>query len=344
MATTTYTAQESRSVGTGAGPSAVSWAAIFAGALAAGTLSLLLFILGMGLGLSSMSIWSGKGADGDTVGWAAIAWIAFTQLASAGVGGYIAGRLRTRWQGLHTDEVYFRDTAHGFLSWALATMLMVALMGSVAGSAITGTAKAAGSVVSGAASVVGGAASSLGGAVGSAATAAASGVAGAAGAQAGQSGGSANGLGYWVNSLFRQGGLSEGQKEQLKSDASQLAQKARSASDVSQEVASIFAHSLQAGKLSEDDANYIASLIAQRTDMSVADAQKKVQQAFDEVQQQIEQAKQTAKQAQDKAMQAAETARKATAYSLMWLFVALLIGAFVGSLSATWGGRRRDLH
>ena len=79
--------------------SGVSWAAIFAGAMAAASLSLLLFILGTGLGLSSVSVWTGQGMDAGALGWTAVAWIAFTQLASAGVGGYLAGRLRTRWQG-----------------------------------------------------------------------------------------------------------------------------------------------------------------------------------------------------------------------------------------------------
>jgi len=340
MATTAY---EPRVPGdgtwaSGVDRSGVSWAAIFAGALAAAMLSLLLFILGIGLGLSSMSVWSGKGADGDTIGWTAVAWLAFTQLASAGVGGYIAGRLRTRWQGVHTDEVYFRDTAHGFLSWALGTLLMVALMGSVAGSAITGTVKAAGAVVSGAATVAGGAASAAGGAVGMVGTAAAS----AAGAHAGQAGSGSSGLGYWMDSLFRNGGLSDAQKDQIQSEASQAAEKARSAADVTQEVSGIFAHALQAGKLSEDDARYVAQLISSRTDLSTADAQQRVQQTFDQVQQQIEQVKQKAKEAEEQAKQAAETTRKAAAYSMLWLFVALLVGAFVGSLCATWGGRQRD--
>lgn len=128
MVATTYeagerlAAQERGFPGRTSGGSGVSWAAIFAGALAAGVLSLLLFLLGIGLGLSSVSVWSGKGADGDTIGWGAIVWLVITQLASAAVGGYLAGRLRTKWQGIHTDEVYFRDTAHGFLSWALATV------------------------------------------------------------------------------------------------------------------------------------------------------------------------------------------------------------------------------
>ncbi len=338
MVNTIYSADERAAAPSMASLSGVSWAAIFAGALAAAVLSLLLFILGIGLGLSSVSVWSSKGVDGDAVGWSAVAWIAFTQLASAGVGGYIAGRLRTRWQGIHTDEVYFRDTAHGFLSWGLATLLMVALMGSVIGSAVTGTAKAAGAVASGAASIAGGAAGAVGGVVQTAASSAA----GALGAKAGDDSNSSNGMGYWINSLFRTGGLSEDQKDQLKVDANQAVQKARSTADVTQEVTGIYVQALKNGKLSDDDSVYIAQLISQRTNLSTEEAQKKVEKSFQQVQEQIEKTKQAAKEAEEKAKQAAETARKATAYSMLWLFVALMIGAFVGSLCATWGGRSRD--
>ncbi|QNP50364.1 hypothetical protein H9K75_02240 [Diaphorobacter aerolatus] len=319
--------------------SAVSWAAIFAGALAAAVLSLLLFMLGIGLGLSSVSVWSGRGADGETIGWAAIVWLAFTQLASAGVGGYIAGRLRTKWQGVHTDEVYFRDTAHGFLAWAFATLLMVAVMGSIAGAAITGTVKAAGAVASGAAQVVGGAVGAAGNVVGGAASAAITGAAGVGAAKAGDEGSDLN---YWISSLLRNGGPTEQQKQELKDGAQEISRKTQSAADDAKEVSVIFAHSLQTGALSDTDAKYVAQLISQRSNLTQEQAEQKVKESFAQVKQQIDKAKQTAKEAEEKAKAAAEEARKATAYSMLWMVVVLLIGAFVGSLSATFGGRQRD--
>jgi hypothetical protein len=82
--------------------SGVSWAAIFAGAAAAAALSLVLFILGSGLGLAAISPWSYNSAA--AIGISTILWIAFTQLVASAVGGYMAGRLRTRWASLHTDE------------------------------------------------------------------------------------------------------------------------------------------------------------------------------------------------------------------------------------------------
>jgi uncharacterized membrane protein len=55
-------------------------------------------------------------------------WLIVTQWLSSGVGGYVAGRLRTRWIGTHTHEVFFRDTAHGLITWAVATVLVAAVL------------------------------------------------------------------------------------------------------------------------------------------------------------------------------------------------------------------------
>lgn len=85
------------------GPTAVSWPAIFAGAAAATALSLILLILGTGLGLSSLSPWANDGASGKALGVGGFAWIIFMQLAASAMGGYIAGRMRTKWVALHTD-------------------------------------------------------------------------------------------------------------------------------------------------------------------------------------------------------------------------------------------------
>src|ERR1035437_4281410 len=118
--------------------SAVSWGAIVAGAAAAAALSLILLMLGIGLGLSSVSPWAHYGVSAATFGVSAILWVTLTQLLASGLGGYLAGRLRTRWVGAHVDEVYFRDTAHGFLAWAVAALASAALLTSVIGSIVSG--------------------------------------------------------------------------------------------------------------------------------------------------------------------------------------------------------------
>lgn len=116
--------------------SAVSWGAVLAGAAAAAALSLILLILGAGLGLSSFSPWTGLGVSATTFGVSAILWISLTQIAASGLGGYLAGRLRTRWADLQTDEVYFRDTAHGLLAWAVASLVTAAALTTTIGAVL----------------------------------------------------------------------------------------------------------------------------------------------------------------------------------------------------------------
>ena len=106
--------------------SGVSWAAIIAGGFVSAALSLILLAFGTGVGLSSVSPWSNAGVAVSTIGKAAVLWLILMQIMSSSMGGYLAGRLRTRWASIHTDEVYFRDTAHGFLTWAVALVITAA--------------------------------------------------------------------------------------------------------------------------------------------------------------------------------------------------------------------------
>ena len=104
--------------------SALSWSAVVGGTVAAVAVTLTLLTLGSAFGLGSVSPWPGVGARPTTFTIGAGLWLVVTQWLSAAMGGYLAGRLRVRWHGLHTDEVMFRDTAHGFLTWATATVVM----------------------------------------------------------------------------------------------------------------------------------------------------------------------------------------------------------------------------
>ena len=131
--------------------SAVNWAPIIAGAFVASTTTLILMLVGSGIGLTMVSPWSMEGAAVGTVATSTAIWLVVVQWLSSGLGGYLTGRLRTKWVDVHTDEVMFRDTAHGFLAWALATLLVVGVMGSaLSGIASTG-AQAVSGVASGAA-------------------------------------------------------------------------------------------------------------------------------------------------------------------------------------------------
>ncbi|WP_213806615.1 hypothetical protein [Granulicella sp. dw_53] len=119
-----------------ANSSGVTWSAVLAGGVVTAALSLILLALGTGLGLASVSLWSGVGASASAIGTAAILWLILTQILSSSMGGYLAGRLRTKWMGIHTDEVYFRDTAHGFLAWAVALVVTAAFLASAATSLV----------------------------------------------------------------------------------------------------------------------------------------------------------------------------------------------------------------
>lgn len=103
--------------------SAVAWPAIIAGAVIAAATSLALLILGSSFGLAIASPWSEGGMSATAVTAGIVIWMIIMQWASAALGGYMTGRLRTRWSHVHHDEVFFRDTAHGFLTWAVATLL-----------------------------------------------------------------------------------------------------------------------------------------------------------------------------------------------------------------------------
>jgi hypothetical protein len=120
--------------------SGVSWGAVFGGAFVAAAFYLILLALGAGLGLSAVSPWSNTGASASTVGAAAIVWLLLIEIIASGMGGYLTGRLRTKWAAVHTDEVYFRDTANGFLAWAVALVLSVTLLASAATTMLAGVA------------------------------------------------------------------------------------------------------------------------------------------------------------------------------------------------------------
>ena len=103
--------------------SAVSWGSVAAGAVAAAALTLALLALGAALGLSSVSPWADSGVSASTFKNLSGAYLVAVAIFSSAIGGYLAARLRTKWVGVHNNEVFFRDTAHGFIAWAFATVL-----------------------------------------------------------------------------------------------------------------------------------------------------------------------------------------------------------------------------
>ena len=298
--------------------SAVSWGAILAGAAGGAALSLILLMLGTGLGLSSVSPWAAYGVSAATFGVSTILWLTFTQAAASGMGGYLAGRLRTRSLSVHTDEVYFRDTAHGFLAWAIGSLATAALLTAVIGSIVSGGIQAGSSMAGGVATA------SAGGAV-------------AVGAEVAKPNSDNGPLGYFVDSLFR---------KDIKAAANSSGSTGAGVMPVDalgpptaaslSEVTRIFIYALRTGPLPKDDSRYVGQLVAQRAGLTQQDAEKRVTDAYARVQAKLHDAETAAKDAADKG-------RKASAYAALWLFISLLIGAFVASFAATVGGRQRDL-
>ncbi|MEP7062040.1 MAG: hypothetical protein ABI881_06560 [Betaproteobacteria bacterium] len=115
--------------------SSISWSAVIAGAVVAAALALILLVLCVGLRLTTVSPWV-TNTSGAMLGASTIIAAILIQLVASAIGGYIAGRLRTKWVQVHDDEVYFRDTAHGFIVWALATVVSAAFLTSAASTAL----------------------------------------------------------------------------------------------------------------------------------------------------------------------------------------------------------------
>jgi hypothetical protein len=273
--------------------SAVSWRAIFAGAAAAIATTLILLELGVGLGLSAASPWRDVGATAATLGVAGGIWLVIVQWLSAAMGGYLAGRLRRKWAGLHGDEVFFRDTAHGFLSWCAATVIAVIVVAMAATAAVDTTAKAVGPAVAGA---------TQGAAQG-----------------ATQSAKGASVDDYFIDTLFRSS-----------ETANAPSGVATPAADQRGEVTRIFVRDLaNAGNLTPEDRTYVARAIAARTGTSQAEAEKRV----DDTVAKIKSAETQAREAADKARKAAAAAAIVTSLAMViGAFIASVAGALGGKL------------
>jgi hypothetical protein len=224
--------------------SGVSWAAIFAGAVAALAITTILLVLGAGLGLAVMSPWHGAGAAASTVGVWAVIWLVIVQWISSGIGGFLAGRLRTKWIRLHTHEVFFRDTAHGFLAWAVASIAGTLLLATIATSGIGGIVKATANVGAAATSAAGHAATRQG---------------------AGSGGGSDA---YFVDTMFRSTGTESGDKGAARGEATRILAESAHQGKVT---------------LSSDDKTYLTNLVAARAGISASDAGKRVDAAVNQL-------------------------------------------------------------
>ena len=240
--------------------SGVSWGAVIGGAFVAAAISLIMLALGAGFDLSAVSPWSSVASSASALGTAAIVWLIVTQVVACALGGYLAGRLRTKWVAVHTDEVHFRDTANGFLVWAVGLVITVTFLVSAASTMVGNSAPATERA-------------------------------------------SVDSRAYLIDRLFRSN--TPGSQAV---DASSLAEAGR----------------ILANNPTTADQTYLAKLVAAKTGLSQDEAGKRVSEVTAEVQ------------------LAVDTARRTASRLLLWIFVALLTGAFSASYAATIGGRQRD--
>jgi hypothetical protein len=246
-----------------ASTSGIAWPPILAGAFAIAATSLILLALGSGFGLASVSPWPNSGASATAFTLMMAIWLIIAQWVASGLGGYLTGRLRTKWVGIHTHEVFFRDTAHGFLAWAVAAVVGAAVLAAGASSLLS------------------------------------------SGAHEGVSSG--NPSDYYVDSLFRSDHQNANAIDQ----------------DVRAEANRILAIGIRSDAPTGDHA-YLAQLVAARTGLSQADAEKRVDEVI------------------AKAKADADAGRKAGAYLSIFTAVSMLIGAFIAAAAAVLGGRHRD--
>jgi hypothetical protein len=251
----------------------ISWAAVLAGAVASLALTLVLISFGAGMGFSVVSPWGNSGVSASTFKIGTGLYFIVMAMISSAIGGYLAGRLRMKWVGVQTTEVHFRDTAHGFLAWAAASVLGAVLLASPASSLIGGT---------------------LSGATQAAANSA-------------------------------QSSPMEGYVDRLLRSDNASAQGQQNPSDARGEMVRLFTSSFHNGNdLNPADRTYAAKVVAARTGLSQADAEKRVNDVVTQVKADL------------------DAARKVAMQIAIWLTLSLFIGAFSASLAASEGGGLRD--
>jgi hypothetical protein len=261
----------------------ISWAAIAAGAVAIAALTLVLVAFGAGLGLSSVSPWTDSGVSVSSFRIGTGIYLCIVAVMSSAIGGYLAGRMRTRITGLPTNEVFFRDTAHGFLAWAFATLISATALASTTAYLANGA------------------------------------LVGLSGLPT-QATSTADPAQFYVDKLFRS--ATPGASTNAPNGESSQAQvNFQTRAEI---VRLLKADFLKDANLTSSDRSYVAQMVAARTGMNQADAEKRVDQVVAE------------------AKSDADNARHAAAHLSFWVTAALLFGAFSASIAAAEGGALRD--
>jgi hypothetical protein len=251
----------------------VSWAAVLAGAVTSCALTLVMLSFGIGLGFAVVSPWGNSGVSATSFEIGTGLYFIVVAMISSALGGYMAGRLRNRWIGVRDTEVQFRDTAHGFLAWALASVLGAILLASPATSLLS-------SATSGAVQAT---------------------------SSSSQPTGPMDG---YVDALLRPDNPSA---------------ENNNVANTRQEMARLLTADFRnGGEASAADRSYISKVVAARTGLSQADADKRVNDVVAQIKADL------------------DKARKAAMQLAIWLTLSLFIGALSAALAAMEGGGLRD--
>ena len=226
----------------------VEWGAVLAGAVLAAALSFVLLTFGTAIGLSATSPWPNSGVSTKVLAGLAVFWVMAQQIATFMAGGYVAGRLRSRWTDASQDEVEFRDGLHGGLVWAVGVVIGAALLMATAGAAARTGVETAGKAVGAAVSTADPLDAVLDTMLRPMTVAQASG----AGTSSPSPGGSA----------------SPGPRAANAGTASP--------SEMRAEVSRILASAVARGSMTDQNRAYVAQLVSQRTGLSQQEAEKRV--------------------------------------------------------------------
>jgi hypothetical protein len=282
----------------------LSWGAIIAGAFCAAAISLVLLTFGSAIGLSAVSPWPNTGLSPTVALVIAALWMALVQVVGFASGGYVAGRVRNSWGSVVVlHERRFRDGMHGFIVWVVGLLIGAAFLASAAAGLIRTGAQASATL--------------------------------AAGVERG-----AAPADYAFDYLMRPATTATATTVPPAAPPAAAAGPPQpqpmiwrlpNAQELQPSIVRIFADALQAGTLPARDRTYLASLVSMRTGMPPADAEKRVDEAFQE-----------AKDAEVKARAAADKARKASLLAAFLAAATLAIGCAAACAGATAGGRHRD--
>lgn len=288
---------------TAARPAYLEWSPILAGAIGAAALSFLLLTFGSAVGLSLTSPWPETGARLWVVGLAVAWWMVLVQIGSFAAGGYLAGRMRSRWGDSGTSEGAFRDSTHGFMVWAVGVLMGAAVLAIVS----LGTAK----------------------------TVAESGAVVAAGA-ASKPGAIATGpADYAADLLLRPQPAAAPSAPTTTTTTTVESSRPMNAiandDALRAETNRIFTAAIKNRALTERERTYLTQVVATRTGLPQADAQRRVDAAVTE-----------ARDLELKAREQAEKARKSAVIAAFIAAASLLISLIAAITAAALGGKHRD--